>query len=567
MEISTNVLLNYLRCRRYAALNYPDIDVIAKEKYFQNKDEYHQIVKDIFFAFLAEDYENILTSEVVSYDFHPDINLVEMFDFAVKDGDEIILYTVLPQTSRTLMKLAYKKDKHRYKLFKKNSNGIYEIMQEEFTDMSDTKFYYDRIGKLLSRHNDVGKLVYRYSYKNFIYEKAYPEQKFKHYFVLLNSKYVFDGVSYQRSMFHCFDFSCLKEKYNELLEVDLYRMINHIELNDFTPCKLVKKECLLGDSFECKFTNFCFAHISKEHSILNYFQSNIGFDEPLENAEIHHDTYDLLNEGVIDMQDVPISWLKNEKHLMQRYCVETNYTHINKKKVTAILKTLKFPLIYLDFEAFPCVLPRFSGETPYSQSVFQYSIHIEKKENKLQRNGKSHYEFVADPTKDERKTLLESMLKILLKYDSSIIVYNRNFEEQRLKEMKIIFPEYSNQIDNVIMRLFDLLDVVKNNRKFFQERGFSEEDVNQYNFYHPKLGGSYSLKKVVSVFDETAYMDFDIKNGLEAYKAYSRIPEMTDGMKEKTLKDLKKYCNQDTYSMFQILQGMKKLISPDFTIK
>ena len=216
--------------------------------------------------------------------------------------------------------------------------------------------------------------------------------------------------------------------------------------------------------------------------------------------------------------------------------------------------------IYLDFEALPCLLPRFKGERPYSQSVFQYSIHIQHKDNTLKLNDKNHYEFLANPEFDNRKELLKSLISLVNKYDSSIIVFHKTFEEQRLKELQDIFPEYREELQNIIDRIFDLLDIVRNNKKFFKKLGFNEADSNRYNFYSRELEGSYSLKKVIKVFNQNAYENLEIKNGVDAYKAYLTLTNLDQIDRDKTVNNLLEYCKQDTYSMYEIIQGLKKYL-------
>ncbi|HOO44341.1 MAG TPA: DUF2779 domain-containing protein, partial [Bacillota bacterium] len=397
----------------------------------------------------------------------------------------------------------------------------------------------------------------KYAFKRFVYDAVYEEHPLKIYFVFLNSDYVYDGETYTKNLFHLFDFSFLYNEMKETIEADIYRMINHLELSDFTACPLVKRECRKGESYECKFVDFCFSHIPKENSILDYFNAHLGFDEPTDEGLVHHDTYELINEGHVDMIDVPISWLKDEKHLMQRYCIETDYTHIHQKKIEALLNTLKYPLIYLDFEALPCLLPRYSGEKPFTQSVFQYSIHIQEKGQKIDINDKRHYEFIAKPEMDCRRQLTESLIAIVGAYDSSVIVYHKTFEEQRLKELQEVFPEYRQDLQKIIDRLFDLRDVVKNNKKFYLKQGFSEDDAGRYNFYDKRLSGSYSLKKVIRIFNPTAYQNLNIKNGVEAYKAFMNLEYMAPTDRDKTIQDLLEYCKQDTYSMVEIIEGIK----------
>ncbi len=564
MKVTANILLNYIRCRRYASLNDPDLEYQSQE-YDVQSHNYFQDYLDIFLAKYENTFKSFQRNVKLSYDFHPDVVLFENYHFVTEKTNNLKeIYCLIPSTSKDFLKIRYTENKHKYQLFNKNPKGIYHIKQGKI--LATKSNYLDKLDKLKTRTEDIGRIVYNYAFKQFLFDMINPNNNTKVYFVLLNSDYIYDGKDYTKSLFNIFDFSLLFDHYKEIIEADIYRMINHIELNDFTPCALVKKECRKGDSFECKFVNFCFSHLPKENSLLDYFSSHRGFNEPTEEGEIHHDTFELLNEGMVDILDIPISWLKDEKHLMQRYCTETDYLHIHKEKIETMLKTLKYPLIYLDFEALPCLLPRYSGEKPFTQSVFQYSVHIEKAEGKLNLDDKYHYEYISNHEYDNRRELVLNLIRIINKYDSTVIVYHKTFEQQRLKEFQTIFPEYKNELQNIIDRLFDLKDVLKNNKKFYIEKGFTEYEANRFNFYSQQLSGSYSLKKVIKVFNESAYDNLVIRNGVEAYKAYMRLGDLEPTERDKTINNLLEYCKQDTYSMFEIIQGLKKHLSPDFTI-
>ena len=86
---------------------------------------------------------------------------------------------------------------------------------------------------------------------------------------------------------------------------------------------------------------------------------------------------ELVNEKIYSMQDVPYEWLTRKINIIQRNCVDTHEIFINKNKIIDGLNTLKYPIYHLDFESFPCPLPRYKGENPYIQSVFQFSLHVE----------------------------------------------------------------------------------------------------------------------------------------------------------------------------------------------
>ncbi|MCK7488464.1 MAG: DUF2779 domain-containing protein [Bacillus subtilis] len=242
----------------------------------------------------------------------------------------------------------------------------------------------------------------------------------------------------------------------------------------------------------------------------------MGFREGPSKKDAFHETYDLINEGVVDMLDVPISWLSREKNLMQRYCIENNYVFVNKKKIKLMFDTLKYPLYYLDFEANPAMLPKFAGEKPYTQSVFQFSIHIEPTKEKVAIDDpKAHREYLITDKGDQRRALVQALLEAIPEGDSSIIVYNKTFEKNRLLELAQLFPEFRTRLRELEGRLFDLLKVVKNDPRFFLDRGFLKAEAESYNFYHPELSGSYSLKKVLPVFAKDAYADFTNPFGID----------------------------------------------------
>ena len=554
MLVNANAILNYNRCRRFAALNDPFTSLYLNA----GLGEENSLFRDIILSHLYHPEKEIRKKINLTYEFEHEITLSENYDFIVDDNK---VYCLFSNTSSDFKDLQYKDSLHKNQVFRKNEEGIYYYKHKK-----TNKSLEEKLEKLLSPYESTGKLIFNYALKLYLLNKVYPEKKYQLFFVLLNSDYVYDGISYSNQLYDIFDFSGLNEL-SEMVEIALFRMINHIELNDFTPCRLVKKACAKNKNGECKFTSFCYSHLPKDTSILDYFNTQYGFIEPSENGNIHHDTYDLLNEGYVSMQDLPISWLKDQNHLMQRYCVDNQRLYFHNDKIRAGLKQLKFPIYYLDFEAMPLAIPRFTGESPYSQSVFQYSVHIEEEENELTSIDKNHYSFIANSKKDEREKLLINLLSILNKTDSTIVVYNKTFEKTRLEEFKKIFPKYQKEIDKVIDRLFDLLDIVKLNKNFYQSLRFKSEDLESYNLYASELGGSYSLKKVIELFAPKVYDSLIINDGVKAYRAYEKTINSSLAEAKIIRENLFLYCRQDTYSMYQIIQGLKTLIGPEFTIK
>jgi hypothetical protein len=552
MLVNTYAVLNYNRCRRFAALNDPYQQLHINDDSFKENLLFH----DIFLSHLYRKDIEIKKHINLTYEFDYEITLSENYDFIV---DDKVAYELLPVTSTDLLKLKFKQGDHKYQLFTKTADGTYKLRETSLTN----KNFQDKLEKLYAYSEPLGRIIFSYAFKKYILRKVYPDQNIKLIFVLLNKDFKYDGIAYSDKLYHMFDFSDLRNL-DELVEIAMFRMINHIELNDFTPCKLVKKACQRGKGNECKFVSFCYSHLPENTSILDYFNSHLFFQENTPEGAVHHDSYDLLNEGYVSMQDIPISWLNDQNHLMQRYCVDNQTIYYNRDKLTRGLEELKYPIYYLDFEAYPEPIPKKVNESPYTQSVFQYSVHIQHNKEESLDIKENHHGFIANPNRDERELLIKKMIEVLGDSDSSIVVYNKTFEKGRLEEMQVSFPKYKKELSRIINRLFDLLDVVKMNKNFYSQLGFKKEELESYNLYHPDLGGSYSLKKVIKLFAPEAYEGLDIKDGISAYKAYEKMADSSAIDAENIRKNLFLYCRQDTYSMYQIIDGINKILSGEF---
>jgi hypothetical protein len=315
--------------------------------------------------------------------------------------------------------------------------------------------------------------------------------------------------------------------------------------------------CQRKDSRQCIFYPICYKDIPAKNSIFTYIDGHHGFKD--EHGE-KHDRFDLINQGYLTAFDVPYEWLNREKNRVQRQVMDSKEPYIQKKKIKAAIESLKYPIYHLDFETFPCPLPRFKGETPYTQSLFQYSIHIEHEPGKCDKDD-DNYGFIAKTHDDLRRELVETMLDIIKDDGGSIMVYNQSFEQTRLKEMAKLFPEHQERLLDMVDRLVDLMDFVKGNKKFFINLGFDQEQSDGFCYYHNDLNGSFSIKKVLPVFSHLKYDGMPIGNGTDALVAYANFPYMEKKEFDKTYQDLLEYCKQDTWAMVEILDALRKQVN------
>jgi hypothetical protein len=201
-----------------------------------------------------------------------------------------------------------------------------------------------------------------------------------------------------------------------------------------------------------------------------------------------------------------------------------------------VLRQLRYPLYFMDFETYGPALPIFAGMRTYEPIPFQWSVHVQRHPGA----ELEHYEFLADYPHDPREDFIDSLLKVAEDGagDGHIVVYHR-YEEGRLNDLARWLPQYAKRIEEVKGRLWDLHRVIKTHVK------------------HPGFGGSYSLKSVLPVLvPHMVYEGMEIAGGLQASLAYETLikGELGEVESQKLRRDLLAYCQQDTLALFEIIR-------------
>jgi len=193
----------------------------------------------------------------------------------------------------------------------------------------------------------------------------------------------------------------------------------------------------------------------------------------------------------------------------------------------------------MDFETFQPAVPLFDQSKPYQQIPFQYSIHYKKTKN----SDLTHSEFLAEAGDNPRKKFIEKLLVATNKH-GDIIVYNKSFEITRLKEIARDFPAYSEEIEERILRIKDLMLPFQRNH-----------------YYAPEMKGSYSIKYVLpALVPELSYDDLQINDGGLASIAFESLFNETNMIRiAETRTQLLEYCKLDTLAMVRILERLESM--------
>lgn len=125
MKVTANVLLNYIRCRRYASLNDPDHDFKLDDNKINR--QYYNKIWTIFEELYLNSFEDIKQNQLISYDFHSDIELYEKLDYLCLNSETKYVYSLFSSTSKDFLKMRYNLNNRKYQMFKKDSFGVYVL--------------------------------------------------------------------------------------------------------------------------------------------------------------------------------------------------------------------------------------------------------------------------------------------------------------------------------------------------------------------------------------------------------------------------------------------------------
>lgn len=282
---------------------------------------------------------------------------------------------------------------------------------------------------------------------------------------------------------------------------------------------VISKGC--RNPYECPLKKTCWS-ILPENNVLQ-----------LKNWRVY---WDLFNQDIVDMKDIPEGLKLSPKDEVIRNGAIENKSQINKEVISQFLDSLNFPLYHFDFETFDTAVPIYDKSKPYQKIPFQYSLHIQHEDGKLE-----HFEYLATGEEDPRIKLLET-LREQIQGKGDVIVFNKSFEISVLTKLSEDFPEHAEWIREVIERIIDLATPFQN-----------------FDYYDPSQKGSYSIKKVLPALTGKGYSDLEIGNGADASALYFYTHIVKDIDKD-IREDLLKYCCLDTEGMVWIVDKLKEIV-------
>ena len=623
MAITKTDFINYTRCPRYVALeeiHKEKLDADITYKDYKNQEQ-TEILKELLAGMYEdEEYEVDITFKVnkqleammpyykmveieagkltnkyfggksvyanatknqESFEFNKNgIRYLCYIDIYNEVNDKINVIEVKATTSSKYEHLESnypKSDKYSIFYFDKKHNCYYlkdEMSGYDIEKEMPLDKYQEKRKKLFDRWSDEGSYVFDLAIQRYFIEGEYKAsgnedklEDIRYYLAVLNHKYIFDGTYIDKKPVYnpdsngneivvFIDLTKVTEEYMPIIKALEEKLENYVFNANASVCPM-GKHCERKQAKECPYLHtICGKKIPEKNSSLNYINNGFGF-KTLNGDRIKG--LELINEGYINMLDVPEEWITSEKHKIQRDALRFNHTYLDKEKIEAGLKCLEYPIYHLDFETMPCPMPRFKGEKPYIQSPFEFSLHIESSPGVCDKE-KDNYIFLAKTNdQDEREDLVKALVKYIDPSKGTLFAQNVGFEKGRIKELAEIFPEYRKPLLEMHKRGFDLMWLVNTKADLYEELGFDKERAKLPNYYNKALSGSYSIKKTLPVFSDLSYKDLTVKNGTEAIVAYANYNNMTKEEFELYYEALRIYCQQDTWAMVVILDALREI--------
>ncbi len=342
--------------------------------------------------------------------------------------------------------------------------------------------------------------------------------------ITINNKYLRNGVI---DLNQLFSITSIKEHAlkNQDLINEKINLSKQVVVESRMPDIEIGEQCFTP--YNCDFMGNCWKSVPK-NSVFEI--TGIAKSEQ----------FSLYNQGFKTIMEIPEINSLNEGVKTHIKSVKAGKPIIDLLAINQFLNKVEYPLFFMDFETFMPAIPIYDNTRPYQHIPFQYSLHYKKDKCA----PIEHFCFLAEQGFDPRKLFIENLLKHS-EGEGTVLVYDALMEKGVLNALKIEFPQYALNIDNLLNRIVDLMQP-------FQAKSY----------YHPDMKNSYSIKNLLhALVPELSYKNLKISSGSIAMVAFENMQTETDMFKILEIREqLLAYCELDTLSMVKIFEILEQQI-------
>ena len=291
------------------------------------------------------------------------------------------------------------------------------------------------------------------------------------------------------------------------------------------PAIPVSTHCWMIDR-DCPFWDRCFP--TDEHHVWTLYRYQ------------KQQKWALVQRGISRILDLPATTKFTDIQRRQREALRSGRMVID-PGLRAALSAFDGRLGFLDFETIGRAIPVWPDVGPWRQVVVQFSYH----EQMPGSPGRfSHEAYLAEGPGDPREELALRLLEATA-HAERIVMYS-SFERTMIRDLAKWVPHLAPDLLALQHKLVDLLPVV------------------QKHVYHPRFGGSFSIKQVLNpMVPDLTYDDLAIVDGMVASVEIARLLFVAHKVRDRDQlrSDLLAYCERDTWAMVRLLESLREAAS------
>jgi predicted RecB family nuclease len=312
---------------------------------------------------------------------------------------------------------------------------------------------------------------------------------------------------------------------------------NIIKLKEIVSTEKEPKMPVEMHCINCEHSETCGIEALEENNIFTIRGNGIRSDKK----------WELYRKNIISFEDLLESGYPLNKN--QRLQVETEAKklpdHIDKDAIKKFLKTVTYPLYFLDFETYDTIIPEYDGMHPYMKIPFQFSLHILIKKNAPLQ----HKEYLAEIKKDPRRYLAEKLCEYIPD-NVCVLAYHMSFEKGVIARLAELFGDLKNHLLKINENMRDLIIPFRSK-----------------SYYCRTMSGSYSIKAILpALFPPNEYpeLDYDklenVHNGGDAMNLFPELPFCSSEEIKMYRRQLLEYCCLDTLAMVRVLEKLQSVV-------
>ena len=246
---------------------------------------------------------------------------------------------------------------------------------------------------------------------------------------------------------------------------------------------------------------------------------------------------ELLQAGVESLLGLPESVKLTARQRIQIETIRRSRPHVDHLALREFAARLRYPLRFLDFEAFSLPVPPYPDTRVWEHIPYLYTLQAVAEPGAAAEQA----HFCGSAPGDYREQLAGQLVNDL-GAEGTIVVYGRDFEVRMLRRLGDWVPAAAQALGECVDRVIDLA-----------------QPFREFWYYHHLQRGSLSMKTILPLLGGIGYEDLRIRNGLEANAVFSTALLEGRPLTPADRTEVIDYCARDTGGMVRMTEALLRL--------